>query len=162
MSKTSWLWAALVAACVPTLGRAQAPTATAAHNKQVVEQAFAKWAQGQGTLYDLLAPDAQWTLTGSSPLSKTYTSKQEFIDATVTPLFKRLATPFVPRLRQLYAEGDVVVATFDGASTANDGQPYRNSYCLLMTLKDGRISKTVAFLDLLAYMDLLRRVPARP
>ena len=162
MRKILWLGAALAAACLPTLVRAQAFPATAARNKLVVQRAFANWAKGQGSLYDLLTPDAHWTLTGSSPLSKTYLSKQQFVDATVTPLFQRLATPFVPNVRSLYAEGDVVIATFDGSSTANDGQPYHNTYCLVMTMKGGRIVSTVAFLDLLAYTDLLRRVPARP
>lgn len=162
MKKISWLGVALVTAGLPALARAQAPSTTTAHNKQVVQRAFTNWAKGQGSLYDLLTSDAHWTLTGSSALSKTYTSKQQFIDATVTPLFKRLATPFVLKVRHLYAEGDVVIATFEGSSTANDGQPYHNTYCLVMTMKDGRIINTVAFLDLLAYTDLLRRVPPRP
>ncbi|AMJ67809.1 nuclear transport factor 2 family protein [Hymenobacter sp. PAMC 26628] len=162
MSKTFWWGVALAAVCLPALARAQTPTATEARNKQLIRQTFAKWTQGKGTLYDLLAPNAQWTLTGSSLLSKTYTSKQQFIDATVTPLFQRLSTPFVPRLQQLYAEGDEVIATFDGTGTANDGKPYHNTYCLLMTLKGGQIVRTVAYLDLLAYMELLHRVPARP
>lgn len=140
---------------------AQTPTATEARNKQLIQQAFTDWAAGHGTLYDLMTDDAQWTLMGSSALSKTYTSKQEFIDATVTPLFKRLATPFVPRVLTLNADGDVVIVTFDGSSTANDGLPYRNNYCLLLTLKNGRITRSVAYLDLLAYTELLRRVPAR-
>ena len=161
MIKAIWLGMALAATCLPALVEAQKPTAVETKNKQLVQLAFANWAKGQGTLYDLLTPDAHWTLTGSSPLSKTYTSKQEFIDATVTPLFKRLAQPFVPKVRQLTAEGDVVVVQFEGSSTANDGQPYRNSYCLVMTMKDGRIINTVAYLDLLAYSELLRRVPAK-
>lgn len=162
MNKAFWLGAALAVAGLPALVRAQTPTATEARNKQLIQRAFTNWAAGHGSLYDLLTDDAQWTLTGSSALSKTYTSKQQFIDATVTPLFQRLATPFVPKVRTLNADGDVVIVTFDGTSTANDGQPYRNTYCLLLTLKNGRITKSVAYLDLLAYTELLRRVPARP
>lgn len=161
MKKPFWIGLALLATCWPALIQAQTPTAVEVKNKQLVQRTFDNWAQGHGTLYDLLADDARWTLTGSSALSKTYTSKQEFIDATVTPLFKRLAQPFVPKVRQLNADGDVVVVQFDGTSTANDGQPYCNAYCLVMTFKNGRITNTVAYLDLLAYTELLRRVPAK-
>lgn len=163
MVKKFWigLGFALVAAGLPALVRAQTPAATTARNKQLVQRAFDGWAKGQGNLYDLMTPDAHWTLTGSAPLSKTYTSKQQFVDATVTPLFERLATPFVPIVHKLYAEGDVVIVAFEGSATANDGLPYHNTYCLLLTMKDGRIVKSVAFLDLLAYTELLRRVPAR-
>jgi len=30
--------------------------------------------------FDLLADDLQWTITGSTYLSKTYTSKKQFLD----------------------------------------------------------------------------------
>ena len=102
----------------------------------------------------------QWTITGSSPYSKTYTSKLQFIDQSVTPLSARLAKPIVPTVRNLYADGNVVVAIWDGATTARDGKPYRNTYSWAMTLKDGRITQVVAFLDLAVYMDVLKRVPA--
>lgn len=102
----------------------------------------------------------QWTITGSSAYSKTYAGKQQFLDQSATPLTVRLATPIVPTVRHLYADGDVVIAIWDGTATANDGQPYRNTYSWVMTLKNGRITHVTAFLDLISYLDVLKRVPA--
>ncbi len=129
-----------------------------AQNKRLIQQAFEQWASGNGNFFDLLTDDVQWTITGSSPLSKTYVGKQQFINETVTPLTSRLATPIVPKIREVYADGDDVIALWDGTATAKDDQPYRNTYCWIMTLKNGRITHVVAFLDLIEYTDVLNRI----
>ena len=58
----------------------------------------------------------------------------------------------------MYADGDVVVALWDGTATTKDGQPYRNTYCWIMTLKNGRITHVVAFLDLIKYTNVLNGI----
>ncbi|WP_461051585.1 nuclear transport factor 2 family protein [Spirosoma arcticum] len=135
-------------------------TGKASQNKRIIKQAFDQWASGSGNFFDLLTDDVQWTITGSSRFSKTYTSKKQFIDQTVTPLTVRLAKPIKPTLQSLYADGDVVVAIWDGATTAKDGKPYRNTYSWAMTLKNGRINRVTAFLDLIMYEDVFKRIPA--
>ena len=129
-----------------------------AQNKRLIEQAFKQWASGNGNFFDLLTEDVQWIITGSSPLSKTYIGKQQLMNETVTPLTNRLATPIVPKIREVYADGDDVIAVWDGTATAKDEQPYRNTYCWIMTLKNGRITHVVAFLDLIEYTDVLNRI----
>lgn len=144
----------------PMRGYAQQPTATAAQNKQLIQKAFARWAGGNNDFFDLLADDVQWTITGSSAYAKTYTGKPQFLREAAAPLTSRLATPLRPQVRGLYADGDVVVALWDGTATAKDGQPYRNTYCWTMTMKNGRITQVVALLDMAAYEDVIRRIPA--
>ena len=129
-------------------------------NKKLIRQAFEQWASGNGNFFDLLTDDVRWTITGSSPFSKTYIGKQQFINETVTPLTSRLAKPIVPKIREVYADGDVVIVLWDGTATAKDGKPYRNTYCWTMTVKNGRITHVVAFLDLIEYVDVLKRIPA--
>ena len=49
---------------------------SAVENKKLVQDAFAAWARGDGTaFFNLLADDVQWTVIGSSPVSRTYPSK---------------------------------------------------------------------------------------
>lgn len=134
--------------------------ATATKNKKLIQTAFDNWARGRGNFFDLLSDDVQWTIPGSSPYSKTYYGKKQFIAEAVTPLTLRLAKPITPRLRQLVSEGDTVVALWDGSSTAKDGRPYRNTYSWVMTLKQERITHVVAFLDLAEYDGVIQRVPA--
>ena len=96
-------------------------------NKALVQASFERWKNGTGGPFELLASDAEWTIVGSSPLSKTYHSKQEFIDKVIGPFNARMAKPLVPTIRGLYADGDTVIIFFDAAGTAKDGVPYHNT-----------------------------------
>jgi ketosteroid isomerase-like protein len=95
----------------------------------------------------LLAPDAEWTIVGSSPLSRTYRSRQEFLDTVIHPFNARMATPLVPTVRGIYADGDMVVILFDAAATAKDGLPYRNTYTWYFQIKGESVVKAIAFFD---------------
>ena len=106
----------------------------------------------------LLEPDATWTIVGNSPASRTYASRDEFLDLVIRPFNARLSTPLVPEVRGLYADGDVVIAYFDGSATANDGRPYRNSYTWYLHLAEGRIVRAVAFFDTVEFTDFWNRL----
>ena len=95
------------------------------HNKSLVQASFDNWRSGTGSPFDLLAPHVEWTIVGSSPLSETYRSKNEFLDKVIHPFNARMETPLVPSVRGIYADGDMVIILFDGAATAMDGVPYR-------------------------------------
>jgi uncharacterized protein len=82
-------------------------------NKTTIQAAFDDWAAGTGGPFTLLAPDATWTIVGNSPVSRTFSSRQEFLDAVIDPFNGRLATPLIPAVRALYADGDTVIAFFD-------------------------------------------------
>ena len=49
-------------------------------NKALVEESFDRWREGVGGPFELLAADAEWKIVGSSRSSKTYHSRQEFLD----------------------------------------------------------------------------------
>lgn len=134
---------------------AQAP----ADNKKIIQAGFNRWAKGEGSFFDLLTDDVQWTINGSTPLSKTYTSKQQFLNEVINPLNQRLAQKIVPNVRSLYAEGDVVIALIDGKATANDGQSYNMAYAWFMKMKNGRIVQVDAFLDGIKFADIIKRIP---
>jgi ketosteroid isomerase-like protein len=40
-------------------------------NKSLMLAGFEAWAKGEGDFYSLLADDAKWTITGSSPVAGT-------------------------------------------------------------------------------------------
>lgn len=150
----------LVAALVlvlPVIASAQ----NAGQNKQLVQKAFDNWANGKGSIFDLVADDVQWTLTGNTPLSRTYTSKRELMQRLVEPLNERLAQPIVPTIRNLVAEGDVVVAVWDGKATAMDGQRYDVTYAWHMMLSEGKIVHVIAFQDVQLLADLMQRIAAK-
>lgn len=101
--------------------------------------------------YDLLAPDASWTIVGKSLAAKTYRSREAFIREVIRPFNARMRTRLVPSIHRLYAEGDTVVAFFDASGTARDDQPYMNTYAWILEMKDGRIVRAHAFFDSIAF-----------
>lgn len=128
-------------------------------NRKIVAAAFEAWRNGTGSVFDLLDLDAQWTITGSSPMSKTYTGRQQFLDEVITPFGRRISAPLEPDVRGLYADGDTVVIVWDGATVAKDGKPYRNTYVWVFEMKDGRVRRAVAFFDTVEFDDLWTRLP---
>lgn len=127
-------------------------------NRDIVARAFDAWVAGTGGVFELLEPDATWTIVGTSPASRTYASRDEFLDLAVRPFNARLSTPLKPEVHALYADGDVVIAYFDATATANDGRPYRNTYTWYLHLSQGRIVKAVAFLDTVDFTDFWSRL----
>lgn len=130
-------------------------------NKQVVQTAFDAWRNGTGSPFDLLAADATWTIVGNAPVSKTYNSKQEFIDIVITPFNQRLSKPLRPTVRSLYSDGDTVVALFDAEATAQDSKPYKNTYAWFMQMREGKIVRVTAFFDTIEFTDFWTRIMPR-
>jgi uncharacterized protein len=119
---------------------------TAAENKELVRAAFEAWAQGRASFFSLLADDATWTITGSSAVAGTYTSRR-FLDEVIRPIGKRLAGPVRPTVQHILADGDQVAVFWKGSATRTDGKPYENTYSWLMRFRDGKIVEATAFFD---------------
>lgn len=148
---------ASAAAAPPVVAPAQAEA-----NRRFIDAAFARWAAGgSGFFTDVLHDDATWTIMGSGPSAGTFRSRQDFLDRAIAPFAARMLTPVRPVTRQVWADGEHVIVRWDGEGVAGDGQPYRNSYVWILKMRDGRAAEVTAFLDLPAYDDVLRRVPAR-
>lgn len=116
-------------------------------NAALIQNAFNDWRAGQGGIFQLLADDVVWVVAGNSPVSGTYRSREQFMAEAVKPITDKLATPIVPSVRQIVAQGSLVVAYWDGQATAKDGSRYTNSYSWHMQLENGRITHVTAFLD---------------
>jgi uncharacterized protein len=132
------------------------------NNKALVQASFDRWKSGTGGPFELLAPDAEWTIVGSSPLSKTYRSKQEFLDEVINPFNARMSKPLVPTIRGIYADGDMVIILFDAAATVKDGKPYHNTYTWYFQMSAGRVVKAVAFFDTRDFDEFWNRVSPSP
>jgi ketosteroid isomerase-like protein len=100
-------------------------------NKALVRASFDRWAHGTGSPFELLLPDVEWTIVGSSPLSKTYHGVSSFM---------------------------AVITFFDAAATAADGVPYRNTYTWYFFMRNGKVTKAIAFFDTREFDDFWQRV----
>jgi uncharacterized protein len=127
-------------------------------NRELVRVAFQKWRDGTGGVFDLLAPEATWTIAGNSPVSRKFNSRQEFLDEVITPFNNRMSARLIPTVRGIYADGDMVIALWDGEGTARDGKPYRNSYSWFMRMRDGSILEALAFFDTIEFTEFWTRL----
>jgi uncharacterized protein len=126
-------------------------------NKEAVQAGFDRWRSGTGSPFDLLAPEAVWTIVGSSPLSKTY-SREEFLDQVIGPFNARMATPLVPTVHGIYADGDMVIILFEASATTKDNRPYHNTYTWYFQMKEGKVVKAIAFFDTREFDEFWARV----
>lgn len=131
-------------------------------NKAAVRAAFDRWRDRTGSPFELLDADATWTIVGSSPLSKTYADKQQFLDEVIGPFNARMAAPLKPTVRGIWADDDMVIVLFDGVATATDGQEYRNTYTWYLRMRGGRVVEVTAFFDTRTFDDLWTRVTPKP
>ena len=132
------------------------------NNKSLVQESFNRWRNGTGGPFELLVDDVEWTIVGSSPLAKTYRSKNEFIDEVIDPFNARMAKPLVPTVRGIFADGDMVIILFDAAATPKDGRPYNNPYTWYFQMQEAKIVKAIAFFDNRDFDEFWDRVSPTP
>lgn len=100
----------VIMALTGTIGKmALAQDDVETRNRRAVQTGFDNWRNGTGSIFDLLAPDAKWTIVGHSAASKTFQSEQDFIDNVIKPFNARLSSRLIPMVRGVYADGDTVV-----------------------------------------------------
>ncbi len=121
---------------------------SAAENRRLVEDAFAQWARGDGAAFmGLLADDVRWTVIGSTPVSRTYTSKQAFLEGAVKPLGGKLSGPILPTVRDIIADGEKLALQWEGRSSGKNGTIYHQTYCWVMRFESGKVREGTAYLD---------------
>ncbi len=149
-----------VAMALPPASFAQSQTQ--ARNKAAIQKSFDAWSSGTGSPYDLLADDVRWTIEGNSLASKTYPSREAFMSEVIRPFNARMRAPLKPAIRNLYTDGDTVIAFFDARGMARDGQPYANTYAWFLEMRAGRIVRASAFFDSVLFNEFWTRVSPDP
>ena len=117
-------------------------------NKQLVRYFYEAGNRGDmDACLAMLAEDLVWTNIGSTPFSGTYEGKHAVLEQLIGPLFSRLRAGISSKIERLVVEGDVVVAETSGTAETLDGIAYNNTYCQIMTIRDGRISRVKEYFD---------------
>ena len=117
-------------------------------NKEIVEAVFAALAHGDGKPFvDAMADDFCWTIKGTTPWSSTYRGKQAVRKELLAPLFAQFAGTYVNRAERILCDGDFVVVECEGDVTTKTGKAYRNAYCYIIEMADGRFHSLTEYLD---------------
>jgi uncharacterized protein len=117
-------------------------------NQQVIERAFAAYADGNATPFlNCLADDIAWTITGSTPFSRTYAGKKAVEDQLRAPFTSRLATPLRLVAQRILSDGDHVIVECRGHAQTRTGGTYDNSYCMIFRFANGLIRELTEYMD---------------
>ncbi|MBI2800796.1 MAG: nuclear transport factor 2 family protein [Gammaproteobacteria bacterium] len=121
----------------------------ASEHKQIIKNNFEQLAKGNGEpLLQSLADSVQWTIIGTTVLSKTFNGKQAVIDQLLLPFREALVDGHIHiRVDNLLADGDYVVAQGQGEAMTKRGVPYNNTYCWVYKFVNGKIAALTEYLD---------------
>lgn len=109
-------------------------------NKQVVLNFIN--AMGKGDAEEAapcLAPDAFTLAKGFGKFAGV--RQHDLILATISAFRKLVPDGMQPVIQSVTAEGDRVVVEFDGHATLCNGESYCNEYCMVFSLRDGKIKQ---------------------
>lgn len=117
-------------------------------NKQIVRDAYAAISGGdvEGFM-NRVADDVEWHFIGTHRFAGTLRGKDAIMKQLFEPLGDALTATIALEVKQLIGEGDKVVAEMQGTSKSKDGKDYNNTYCIILTLREGRIREMREYLD---------------
>jgi uncharacterized protein len=117
-------------------------------NKALMQQVFEAVGRGDATLfYERLADDATLTITGEYSWSQTIKGKERIGRDLYGYVRSRLSQRGKTHAFHFLADGDWVVVEARGDMVTKEGAPYRNHYCMLYKLIDGRIVEMKEYQD---------------
>lgn len=121
---------------------------TAEDNKRLMQEIFAKVAQGDGSLFAAhLADDVVMRVTGSYSWSQTFHGKQALLRDLYGYLGTITNSPRKTIPLGFIADGDHVVIEARGEMQRKDGERYENQYCLIFRLEQGKIVEMREYQD---------------
>jgi uncharacterized protein len=94
-----------------------------------------------------MADDFVWRITGSSAWSETYSGKADVQERLLKPLYAQFTAPSSITPTSILADGDYVVVQCHGNATTRSGEPYRNTYCLVIRLENGQLREMTEYMD---------------
>jgi ketosteroid isomerase-like protein len=95
---------------------------------------------GDGAAMDLcLTRDAITNTQGFAGVSGQ--RSREMMVATAAAFKDIVPTGFRPKIKNIIAEGDIVLLEFEGDAVLSSGEPYCNQYAFIFTFEDGKIKQ---------------------
>ena len=117
-------------------------------NKQFVRDAYAAVSEGDHDGFmERLADDVEWTFYGNHRFARTFHGKADLMENLFGVLGAQLESGITLDIQNVIGDGDMVVVEALGKSRTKDGRDYNNTYCLVLTLREGKIAQIREYLD---------------
>ncbi|MGW4247880.1 nuclear transport factor 2 family protein [Nocardia sp. NPDC004722] len=121
---------------------------SASQNKELIRAVFERMAAGNPrALSEAMADDCRWVFPGAWSWSGTWSPKTAVVQGLLRPLMSQFADDFRMTADLILADADRVVVQARGYGTTHAGDSYHQTYCLLLTLTDGRITEVIEHCD---------------
>jgi ketosteroid isomerase-like protein len=99
-------------------------------------------------LLGALSENLTWTVTGSSPISRVYQGKDDYVRNCYGALNQRLTTWPSARVKQLIVDDDRAVVFFQGVGgLGRNGIDYSMEYCWAIHVAEDKIDEVIGFYD---------------
>ena len=120
----------------------------ASENKRLMGEAFDALEKGNGGPFvGALAEDVRWTIIGDGDWSGTWEGFDSVRRDLLDPLLAQFETTYRATAVHLIAEGDRVVIEFRGNVITKSGKAYRNTYCYVCRIEDGKVKELTEYCD---------------
>ena len=94
-----------------------------------------------------LSDDVRITLYGSHRLSRTFRGKEDIRTNMFGPVVERLEAGIRFTFRSAIAEGNLVAIEAEGSARTKDGRDYRNAYCFVVKVENGKVVESREYMD---------------
>ena len=119
-----------------------------ANNKELLTEAFASFARGDGMAFvNLLDENIVWTVTGTTAWSGPLHGKAAVLSQLLGPLTAQLANAPTFVATRIIVDGDDVAVEFHGKNTTRSGKDYSNIYCAVLRMANGKIIEVTEYMD---------------
>jgi uncharacterized protein len=121
---------------------------SAAENKQLMQEIFARVAEGDGSLFVAhLADDVVIRVSGRYSWSQTFRGKEAALRDLYGVVRERTTGVRKTIPLRFIADGDLVVIEARGEMMSKAGVPYNNEYCLIYRLCERKIVEMTEYQD---------------
>ena len=126
-------------------------------NVKIVEQAVQAINNGDSeALLALFADDIRFWMPGTTPVSCRIEGKEKFL-GIFAQVAERLDKMVELEVTNMIPAGEWVVMEATGDALTKNGEPYRNTYCHLWKIADGKVVAFTEYNDTQLVMDVLFR-----
>jgi ketosteroid isomerase-like protein len=118
------------------------------NNKEIVTKIFTELSKGNDEpLLDAMSEDMQWNWMGSGQWSRSFVGKSEVLNDLWKNVRATIKQPYKVLIHRIIADGDNVVVEMTGQNETNTDRDYKNNYCWICRLKDGKLCEINEYMD---------------
>lgn len=135
---------------------------SADENKKLMQKIFERLSVGDGTMFmEHLSDDVVLTVTGENSWSGVFKGKETIAREIYGHLRTLVNETGKTKAYNFIADGDMVAIEAKGDMVTKNGTPYRNHYCLIYRLGNGRIIEMKEYMDSVMAENILGKYPEK-